>query len=55
MVDERIVKALQHVAGKLLEFVHREVEGLHQLVELHLVDVLADDLVVAGVAYNVHA
>ena len=53
MVDKRVVEALQHVAGKLLQFVHREVEGLHQFVELHLVDVLANDLVVASVANDV--
>jgi len=55
VVDERVVEALQHVAGELLELVHREVERLHELLELHLVDVLRDDLVVAGIAHNVDA
>ena len=40
MVDEGVVEALEHVAGKLLQLVQRQVEGLHELVELYLVDVL---------------
>ena len=55
MVDIRVVEALQHVAGKLLQLVHRQVERLHQLVELHLMEVLADHLMVAGIANDVHA
>ena len=55
MVDIRIVETFQHVACKLLQFIHRQIECLHQLVKLHLVDILADYLMVAGIAHDVYA
>lgn len=54
MVNEWVVEALQYVGGKLLQLVHRQVEGLHQLVELYLVDILGDNLMVASVTNDVH-
>ena len=53
MVDKWVVKALQHITGKLLQLLHRQVESLHQLVELYLVDVLGNHLVVAGITHDV--
>ena len=53
MVNKRVVETLQHVGCKLLQFVHREVESFHQLLELHLVDVFANHLMVAGVANDI--
>ena len=55
MVNIRVVEALQHVAGKLLQLVHWQIQGLHQLFKLYLVDVLADYLMVAGIANDVNA
>ena len=55
MVYERILKALQHILCKLLQLFHRQVEGLHQLVKLHLMYILAQNGVLASVAHNVHA
>ena len=55
MVYIRIVETLKHVSSKLLKLVHWQVECLHKLLELYLVDILADNLVVAGIAYYVHA
>ena len=40
MVYVRVVKALEHVTGKLLQLLDGQVECLHQLVELYLVDIL---------------
>ena len=40
MVYVWVVEALEHVAGKLLQLLHRQVECLHQLVKLYLVDIL---------------
>ena len=53
MVYEGVVETLEHVTGKLLQLVHRQVEGLHELVELNLVNVLANDLMVASIANDV--
>ena len=55
MVNVWVVETLQHVASKLLELVHWQVECLHQLFELYLVDILADYLVVASIANDVNA
>ncbi len=54
MVNIRVVETLQHVTGKLLQLLHREIERLHEFVELHLMDVLRDDLMVAGITDDVH-
>ena len=55
MVDEWVVETLQHIAGKLLQFLNGQVEGLHQFFELNLVDILADDIVLTGITHNVDA
>ena len=53
MVNIGVVEAFEDICTELLELFHREVEGLHEFVELYFVNVLADDGVVAGVADNV--
>ena len=53
VVHIRVVEALQHIACELAEFVHRQVEGLHEFLELHFVDILSDNGVVASVAHDV--
>ncbi len=53
MIDIRVVETLQHIRCELLQFLHRQVEGLHQLLELYFVDVFADNGVVASVAHDV--
>lgn len=53
MVNVWIVEALKHVCSKLLEFFHRKVEGLHQLIELHFMNILANYFVIASIANNV--
>lgn len=55
MVDKRVVETLEDVGSKLLKLLHREIEGLHKLIELHLMDVFADDRVVASVADDIDA
>ena len=46
MIDVRIVEAFQHIGAKAFQLCHREVERLHQFVELHFLDVFADNGVV---------
>ena len=53
MVYVWVVETLQYVGSKLLKLFHRQVQSLHKLVELYLVDVLADNLVVASIANDV--
>ena len=55
MVNVRVVETLQNVGTELLQLLHREVEGLHEFLELYLVDVLTDNLVVASIADDVNA
>ena len=55
MVYEWVLEALQYIGCKLLELVHRQVEGLHQLIKLYLVDVLAQYWVLASIAHDVDA
>ena len=55
MVNVWVVEALQYVSSKLLQLVHRQVEGLHQLVILYLLDILANNLIVQCIAYDVDA
>jgi len=55
VVNEWVVEASKHVLSELLEFVHRKVERLHQLVELYEVDVFAHYRVVASVTHDVDA
>ena len=55
MIHIRIIEALQHVAGELLQLFDGQVERLHEFVELHLMDILGDDLVLTGVAHDIHA
>ena len=57
--SERLIKlnqiAIQQMKIlELLEFIHREVQSLHQLLELYLVDVLAQYRVLASIANDVH-
>lgn len=53
MVDERVLETLEHIVGKLLAFVDGQVEGLHEFVELHLVDVASDNGMLACIANDV--
>lgn len=53
MVNIRIVEALKHTLAILLQLVHREIEGLHEFVELHLADILAEHGMIAGIAHDV--
>ena len=55
MINIRVVETLQYVSGKLLQLVHRKIQGLHQLLELYFMDILTDHLVVASIAYDIHA
>ena len=54
MIHVGVIEALQYVAGELLQLLYRQVERLHEFVELHLMDILGDDLVLTGVAHDIH-
>ena len=54
MIYEWILETLQYIRSELLELIHREVQSLHQLLKLYLVDVLAQYRVLAGIANNVY-
>ncbi len=51
MIYEWILKTLQYVRSKLLQLIHWEVQRLHQLLKLYLVDVLAQYRVLAEVRF----
>ena len=55
MVNVWVVEALKYVGCKFLELVHREVESLHKLVILYLLDIRTDNLVMKGIANDVYA
>ncbi len=55
MIHKWVVKAFQYIAGKFLQFLHRQIERLHQLFKLYLVNVLADNFMVASVTNDVYA
>ena len=54
MIYEWILETLQYVRSELLQLIHWEVQRLHQLLKLYLVDVLAQYRVLAGIANNVY-
>ena len=53
MINEWVLKTLQYVRSKLLQLIHREVQCLHQLIELYLVDIFAQYWVLASIAYDI--
>ena len=55
MLHERIAEAVHHVGGELQEFLHRQVQSLHQFLEHHLVDKLSDERVLAALLHGVQA
>ena len=55
MVNEWVIETLKDIGRELLKFVDGEVEGLHEFIELDLVDVASYNRVVAGVANDVNA
>lgn len=51
-----IVETLQYVSSEFLSTRrYRQVQRLHQFIELHFADILADDRMIAGVTHNVYA
>ena len=55
MIHIRVVEAFQNITGKVAQFIHGQVQCFHQFLELHLMDILAYHLVVAGISYDVYA
>jgi len=55
MIDKWVLESLEHVRGKLLQLIHRQVKSLHQFVKLHFVNVLAQYRMLAGITHNIHA
>lgn len=55
MINIRIVETLQHVCRELSQLVHRQVECLHQLIELYLMNILSNYLVVTSVTHYIDA
>jgi hypothetical protein len=53
MVNVWVVEAFKNIGCKLLKLVHWEVESLHKLIILHLLDIRTNDLVMKGVANNI--
>ena len=53
MVNIWVVETLKHICRKLLQLLHREVECLHELVVLYLLDVWTYNRIVEGVAHDV--
>jgi len=54
MIDERIVETFQYILCKLLQFLFRKIQCLHQFIKHHFMNILADYLMLASITHDIH-
>ena len=54
MIDEWIVETFQYILCKLLQFLFRKIQCLHQFIKHHFMNILADYLMLASITHDIH-